>query len=259
MTAPQTVIVVQPTQPTIALSEINDGASTASHYAKRKRTSSIGQENLAERSCSEKFTNFIGILLSIASIVLEIIQLTKYREYGCDQFGFISSIVLACLASISLIINVVDYKTGDCECLRNCIMCCVCLWPIKYCCFQFYEKVSLKLLMMINFILWVILFSFDLAELLNEDTPNCDGEEDDAITNGQKTILYIEMGASVFGLGISIIVFVFKLFAKMLQSVRAKRCVIFGGILLIAVAAVVVLYITKVISIDGFNIKINNI
>eukprot|EP01083_Nonionella_stella_P017685 49533_1 len=244
---PQQVVMVQgqPQQVVIASPSVAGSSvvgappyagSQAPSQVGRARTATIGEMNLAQRSCQEKFNNFIGICMATFAMGNEIYILVS--DY---QAAEAKNVLFMFVSLISLIINIVDYRTGDCECLRTCIMVTVCLWWTKLCCEQCYIKTSLKFLALINGIIWALLFINDYLEWV-EGGSNLDSISDLSFFAGLvENMKGIKLLTSVIGVGAAVLGVLLKWFAKCMAAVLkllcyALCCLFFIILILMAIA-----------------------
>eukprot|EP01084_Bolivina_argentea_P274126 467168_1 len=178
---------------------VSDDTQSEQSMSQRSRRSTIGEKNLAERTCCETFLNLIGIILAIIAMGFDFEQLFTEKA---EPMTVLKSIIEIIVAIISLIINLFDIQTGDCECLRDTFMYIICLWWCKKsdsnCCFEWYEKISNKLLMLFNAVLWCGLMINDAIKLGDGIT--------DFFSFGMAKFAFIN---AVVGFGVSLISFFF--------------------------------------------------
>ena len=199
--------------------------------------------------------NFVGILLALVSIILDCISVSTDKS---PDIGL--SIVMLILAMISLLINIVDYKTGDCLILRKAMMIIACLWwcDLCECCRPCYNKTSKKLLMLFNFILWFILFLHDV----NQYTTSDGNEEEDGLDAEQILFIaeeslavqlkFFKAAAATIGMGGAFISFLFRLMAKICEFICKLICCLICIVMVLAIViTVVVVYIGATSDDDG--------
>ena len=165
----------------------------------------------AQRTTIQRRIAFAGMVLALGGTVLHIIDMVYTSDciasIGADlAFTDVGEDILKMiLALLSLLINIVNFKSGgydDCGSLRMMLMMIICLWWCKYIksCRECYDKLSVKLLIGFNSLLWVILFLLDLRAFLEEKS---EAGEDDMIElimrNRIARLKFIKLGCATLG------------------------------------------------------------
>ena len=198
---------------------------------------------MAKRTFTENLSNFIGICMAIIAMGLDIAILA---EEGTDNI--LIKFIEMSLAMISILINIVDFATGDCEFLRDKLMIILCLFWCKLIpcasCQQFYEQTSVKLLMLFNALLWCVLFYFDLLDVSETGSDALSQMEEGKFVFEEEQLKLIKLIIVLVGMGTSFTSFLFKIILEVIICCCKICCFCVCCLLCLGIAGYIVALIS---------------